>query len=557
MAFLPATPLPCVCLVVLDGWGLAEPGPGNAVSLAHTPVFDELWREHPHTTLTASGRAVGLPEGQMGNSEVGHLNLGAGSVVRQDLTRINDAVLDGVLSENPAIVHALTCSERVHLIGLVSDGGVHSSLAHLQALLELAGRLSVRDLVIHCFTDGRDTLPESGVEHVGLLERWCLELWPPGARGGVRVGSVIGRWYAMDRDRRWERIQAAYDLLVHGRAPHHEDTGVEAVLRAYDRGETDEFIAPTTVGEEGLIRPWDSVLCFNFRPDRVRELTRALAEPGFDETSPPAPSAHGDPPAHGDPLAHEHSSTPEELPGWEGRRGIEPVEQYTTLTEYEEEWSYPVAFPPQRPTATLAGVLAAAGATQLHVAETEKYAHVTYFFNGGEEAPHRGERRLLAPSPRDVPTYDLEPEMSARTVTDLFLEAWRERREGGFRFAVLNFANPDMVGHTGVIPAAVRAIETVDGCLREVVRAVLDAGGACLLTADHGNAEHMLEPDGSPHTAHTSNPVPLILTLPGVRLLQGEGILADVAPTVLALLGIPQPEEMSGRSLLLEPLGAR
>ncbi len=531
-------PLPCACLVVLDGWGLAPPGPGNAVSLARTPVFDELWETYPHTTLTASGRAVGLPEGQMGNSEVGHLNLGAGSVVRQDLTRIDDAVLDGVLSENPAIVHALTCSERVHLIGLVSDGGVHSSLRHLQAIVELAGRLSVRDLVIHCFTDGRDTLPESGVEHVGLVERWCLELWPPGALGRVRVASVVGRWYAMDRDRHWERVQAAYDLLVHGRAAHRVQTGVEAVLHAYDRGETDEFIAPTAVGEEGLIRPWDSVLCFNFRPDRVRELTRALAEPGF-----------GDPPTHG--------GAPEPLPGWEGRGGIQPVEQYTTLTEYEEGWSYPVAFPPQRPAVTLAGVLAGAGAPQLHVAETEKYAHVTYFFNGGEETPHKGELRRLAPSPREVPTYDLAPEMSARAVADLFLESWRKQRKGGFQFAVLNFANPDMVGHTGVIPAAVRAVETVDECLGEIVRAVLDAGGACLVTADHGNAEHMLEPDGSPNTAHTSNPVPLIVTLSGLRLLQGDGILADVAPSVLQLLGIPQPEEMSGRSLILEVGGGR
>ncbi|MGA2164050.1 MAG: 2,3-bisphosphoglycerate-independent phosphoglycerate mutase [Solirubrobacteraceae bacterium] len=551
-------PVPCACLIVLDGWGLADPGSGNAVSLARTPVFDGLWDSYPHTTLTASGRAVGLPEGQMGNSEVGHLNLGAGAVIRQDLTRINDAVLDGVLSENPAIVHALTCSERVHLIGLVSDGGVHSSLGHLQALVELAGRLSVRDLVIHCFTDGRDTPPESGVEHIALLERWCGELWPPGSRGRVRIGSVVGRWYAMDRDRRWERIQAAYDLLVHGRAPHHEETAVQAVRAAYERGETDEFIAPTTVGEEALIRPWDSVLCFNFRPDRMREIVRALAEPGF-----------GEQPTEGEASAREGSTVPagsgaeggsipggpppagELLPGWVGRRGIEPVDQLTTLAEYEEDWDYPIAFPPQRPTVTLAGVLATARASQLHVAETEKYAHVTYFFNGGDEAPYDGERRELAPSVRDVPTYDLSPEMSARAVTDRFLAAWREHPEGGFRFSVINFANPDMVGHTGVIPAAVRAIETVDACLREVVEAVLAAGGACLVTADHGNAEHMLEPDGSPNTAHTSNPVPLILTLGGVRLLQGEGILADVAPTVLALLGIPQPEEMSGRSLIL------
>jgi 2,3-bisphosphoglycerate-independent phosphoglycerate mutase len=526
--------VPCACLVVLDGWGLAEPGPGNAVSLAHTPVFDELWATYPHTTLTASGRAVGLPEGQMGNSEVGHLNLGAGSVVRQDLTRIDDAVLDGVLSENAAINHALTCSERVHMIGLVSNGGVHSSLGHLQALIELAGRLSVRDLVVHCFTDGRDTPPESGVEHVGLAERWCREFWPSGSPGRARVASVVGRWYAMDRDRRWERVQAAYDLLVHGRAAHHADTGVEAVRQAYARGETDEFIAPTSVGAEGLIRPWDSVLCFNFRPDRARELTRALAEPGF-----------------GDPFGGE------ELPGWEGRGGIQPVEQYTTLTEYEADWSYPVAFPPFRPAVTLASVLAGAHVPQLHVAETEKYAHVTYFFNGGEETPYERERRRLAPSPRDVPTYDLAPEMSARAVADLFLESWRERRDGGFRFAVLNFANPDMVGHTGVIPAAVRACETVDACLGEVVRAVLDSGGACLITADHGNAEHMLEPDGSPSTSHTSNPVPLIVTLHGLHLLADEGILADVAPTVLELLGLPQPREMSGRSLILGWEGSR
>jgi 2,3-bisphosphoglycerate-independent phosphoglycerate mutase len=515
-------PLPCACLVVLDGWGLAEPGPGNAVTLARTPVFDGLWETYPHTTLTASGRAVGLPEGQMGNSEVGHLNLGAGSVVRQDLTRINDAVIDGVLGENPAITRALTCSERVHLIGLVSDGGVHSSLGHLQAIVELAGRLGVADLVIHCFTDGRDTLPQSGVDYVGLLERWCLELWPPGARGRVRVASVVGRYYAMDRDRRWERVQVAYDLLVRGRAEHHAETAVQAVLEAYDRGETDEFIAATTVGEEGYIRPWDSVLCFNFRPDRVREITRALAEPGFGEDS-------------------------EELPGWQGRGGIEPVEQYTCLTQYEEDWDYPVAFLPERPTSTLAGVLAAAGARQLHVAETEKYAHVTYFFNGGEEAAYEGEERALAPSPRDVPTYDHKPEMSARRATDLFLGSWREQRP---RFAVINFANPDMVGHTGVVAAAVSAIETVDGCLGEVIRAVHDAGGACLVTADHGNAEHMLESDGSPNTAHTSNPVPLILTVPGLALAQKDGILADIAPTVLELLGIDQPAGMTGRSMI-------
>jgi 2,3-bisphosphoglycerate-independent phosphoglycerate mutase len=519
-------PVPCACLVVLDGWGLAEPGPGNAVSLARTPVFERLWEDYPHTTLTASGRAVGLPEGQMGNSEVGHLNLGAGSVVRQDLTRIDDAVLDGVLSENPVICRALTAAKRVHLIGLVSDGGVHSSLEHLQALLELASGLGVDELLVHCFTDGRDTLPRSGAGYVELVERCCRELWPDGAVCTARIASVVGRWYAMDRDHRWERVQAAYDLLVHGRAEHRTQTAVEAVLGAYERGETDEFIAPTAVGGEGCIRPWDSVLCFNFRPDRMREITRALAEPGFGDAHPP---------------------DGEQLPGWKGRGGIEPVEQYTTLTRYEEDWSYPVAFAPERPAATLAGVLAAAGASQLHVAETEKYPHVTYFFNGGEEAPHAGERRELAASPRDVPTYDLKPEMSARAATDLFVASWREERPS---FAVVNFANPDMVGHTGVIGAAVRAVETADGCLGEVVRAVHESGGACLVTADHGNAEHMLEPDGSPNTAHTTNPVPLIVTVPDVRLVPDDGILADVAPTVLDLLGVPQPEEMSGSSLI-------
>jgi 2,3-bisphosphoglycerate-independent phosphoglycerate mutase len=513
-------PVRCTCLVVLDGWGRAAAGPGNAVSLAHTPVFDKLWAEYPHTTLTACGRAVGLPDGQMGNSEVGHLNLGAGAVVRQDLTRINDVVVDGVLGQNPVICQALTGSERVHLIGLVSDGGVHSSLGHLQALIELAGELGTAELVIHCFTDGRDTLPDSGIDHVELLERWCRE-WP-GAEGKARVASVIGRFYAMDRDRRWDRVQAAYDLLVHGRSEHHAGTGAQAVRQAYERGETDEFIAATRVGEEGYIRPWDSVLCFNFRPDRMREITRALAEPGFGEG-------------------------PEELPGWQGRGGIEPVERYATLTQYEEDWSYPVAFPPERPSVTLGSVLAAAGAKQLHVAETEKYPHVTYFFNGGEERPYEGERRELVPSPRDVATYDEKPEMSASAAKDAFLRAWREEQP---RFAVVNFANPDMVGHTGVISAAVTAIETVDACLGELVAAVHEAGGACVVTADHGNADHMLEPDGSPNTAHSMNPVPLIVTVPGVSLLADDGILADVAPTVLELLGVNQPEAMSGRSLI-------
>ncbi|MCW3029320.1 MAG: 2,3-bisphosphoglycerate-independent phosphoglycerate mutase [Solirubrobacterales bacterium] len=500
-----------VCLVVLDGWGLAAPGPGNAVSLARTPVFDELWNGAPHTTLEACGRAVGLPDGQMGNSEVGHLNLGAGAVVRQDLVRIDDSIADGTLAANAALRGAFTGSERVHLLGLVSDGGVHSSLEHLRALIEMGRGLGAEDVVLHAFTDGRDTLPHAGAGYLAELDR----------TPGVRVGSVVGRYWAMDRDRRWDRTQRAYDLLVHGRAPHRSESGEEAVSDAYERGETDEFIEPTLVGEEARIRAGDSVICFNFRPDRMRQLTRALAEPGFGEGG-------------------------EALPGWEGRAGATPVRRLTTFSEYEEGWPYPVAFLPERPSTTLSAVLAARGATQLHVAETEKYAHVTYFFNGGEEAPLSGERRELVPSPRDVPTYDHKPQMSAPEAATAFVEAWLEERP---TFGIVNFANADMVGHTGVIEAAVQAVEAVDESLGRVLAAVRETGGVCVVTADHGNADHMLEPDGSPNTAHSLNPVPLIVTSPGLRLRHG-GVLADVAPTVLELLGISQPPQMTGRSLI-------
>jgi 2,3-bisphosphoglycerate-independent phosphoglycerate mutase len=349
----------------------------------------------------------------------------------------------------------------------------------------------------------------------------------------------------MDRDRRWERTQRAYDLLALGRGEHRAGSGTAAVEAAYARGETDEFIAPTLVGEEGAIRPGDSVVCFNFRPDRMRQITRALAEPGFGERmTKEGPAGESDPPAPPAPSS--------DLPGWRGRDGHPPVARYTTLTEYEEGWPYPVAFPPERPAATLAGVLAAAGARQLHVAETEKYPHVTYFFNGGREQPYAGERRELVPSVRDVPTYDHRPEMSARAAADAFTAVWGEDAP---RFGVINFANPDMVGHTGVISAAVRAVETVDGCLGDVVDAVHQSGGACVVTADHGNAEHMLEPDGSPNTAHSLNPVPLIVTVPEVRLV--DGVLADVAPTVLALLGIEQPPQMTGSSLIADIVSER
>jgi 2,3-bisphosphoglycerate-independent phosphoglycerate mutase len=500
-------PVPSCVLVVLDGWGLAPAGPGNAVSLADTPVMDALWDSYPHTTLTACGRAVGLPEGQMGNSEVGHLNLGAGAVVMQDLTRIDLAVERGALSSNEVLRAAFTAAPRVHLIGLVSDGGVHSGWAHLEGLIRLGAELDVEDLVLHAFTDGRDTLPHSGAGFLEQVEAWMRDA------GRGRIGSVVGRYYAMDRDRRWDRVQLAYDLLVHGRAEHSAATAPEAARGAYERGETDEFIRPVLVGAEAMIRPGDSVFGFNFRPDRMREITRALAEPGFADVE---------------------------------RAGSSVIELYATMTEYEEGWPYPVAFRPEHPSVTLPLVIAERGQRQLHVAETEKYPHVTYFFGGGAEAPCPGERRELVPSPRDVATYDLKPEMSAREAAAAFVKAWREDRP---TFGIINFANPDMVGHTGVIPAAVRAVQTADGRLGEVVRAVHASGGACVITADHGNCDHMLEPDGSPNTAHSLNPVPLIVTVPGLTLRSG-GVLADVAPTVLQLLGIEQPAAMTGVSLI-------
>ena len=494
-----------VCLVVLDGWALAEPGPGNAVELASTPVFDELWERWPHTTLTTWGPAVGLPEGQMGNSEVGHLNLGAGAIVKQDLLRIDEAIEDGSFAANDTLRAALAGRGRVHLMGLVSAGGVHASTDHLRALIELADTAGAADVAIHAFSDGRDTNPHSGAGYLAELEA--------GLPQRARVATVTGRYYAMDRDRRWDRTKLAWDALVHGEAGFRAESGEAAVRAAYERGETDEFIKPTLVGEEGRIRDGDSVVFFNFRPDRARQLSRALGERDFHEFD----------------------------------RGEAPGVTLTTLTEYQEDWDYPVAFPPARPETTLASTLAERGIDQLHVAETEKYAHVTYFFNGGEEDPYDGEERKLVDSPRDVATYDLKPEMSASAAADAFVNGWAERDYG---FGIINFANPDMVGHTGVIEAAVSATECVDGCLGRVVEAVEASGGACVITADHGNADHMLEPDGSPNTAHSLNPVPLLVTA-DVGSLRDGGILADVAPTVLALMGQEQPSAMTGRSLLV------
>jgi 2,3-bisphosphoglycerate-independent phosphoglycerate mutase len=491
-----------ICLVVLDGWGIAEPGPGNAVDLAHTPVFDGLWSDWPHTKLAASGRAVGLPDGQMGNSEVGHTNLGAGRVVRQDLVRIDEDIETGAFAQNPAFLAAFERARgsALHLVGLLSDGGVHSHISHLQALIAAAGAAGVERVYVHAFTDGRDVSPTSGA---GFAEQI------PG------IVTISGRYWAMDRDRRWDRVKRAYDAIVHGQG-EFAGSAVAALRAAYAAGVTDEFIPPTVIGDPrvGRIHADDAVIFFNFRPDRARELTRSLIEPGFDEFD----------------------------------RGQDPPRPYfVQMTEYSEEFAAPIAYPPESLTEVLADVLAAEGIGQLHVAETEKYPHVTYFFDGGSEHLRAGEEWSLVDSPRDVATYDLAPAMSAVAITDVLCE---RLAEGGLGFLLINFANPDMVGHTGVISAAVEAVEVADSCLGRVLAAVEAAGGVTLVTADHGNAEEMLAADGSPQTAHTTNPVPLVLTKHGVTL-RNDGRLADIAPTVLSLLGVAIPVSMTGRSLIV------
>ncbi len=505
-------PVGSLALVILDGWGLAEPGPGNAISLAETPTFDALWERCPHTTLSASGRDVGLPDGQMGNSEVGHLNLGAGSVVKQDLARIDDAIADGSFFENEVLRAACERAVesprgRLHLIGLVSDGGVHSGWEHIEACIELAAREGVPDLVLHALTDGRDTSPSGGPAYLEEVSRWL--------QSAGRFGTVGGRYYGMDRDHRWERTKLAYDAIVHARGPHADDA-IAAVRDSHEAGETDEFVKPTVIGDYDGVADGDVIITFNFRPDRMRQIVAALGDPGLRRLRARRCRA----------LRRDDD---DRVPARAG-----PTRSPSRRASRRRRW-------PRRS--------AAAGGAQLHVAETEKYAHVTYFFNGGREAEWEGEERRLVDSPRDVPTYDHKPEMSANAAADAFCEAWSRPRARAYRFGIINFANPDMVGHTGDIPAATKAIETVDGCLARIVAAVHARGGACLITADHGNADHMLEPDGSPNTAHTTNPVPLIATVEGIELDEG-GILADVSPTALALLGIEQPAAMTGRSLI-------
>jgi 2,3-bisphosphoglycerate-independent phosphoglycerate mutase len=478
---------PLVALVILDGWGIAPQGPGNAIELAETPVFDRLWRDYPHAQLVASGEAVGLPDGQMGNSEVGHLTIGSGRILFQDLVRVNRAIESGELFANEALRGAFERGENVHLLGLVSHGGVHSHLDHLQALLTFAPEKTW----IHAFTDGRDVSPHSAVNDLAELPV-------------DRIATVAGRYYAMDRDKRWDRTERALRAIVNGDGEHADDP-VAAVQASYDRGITDEFIEPVVIdGRPRLDPAKDSAIFFNFRPDRARQLSEKLGALGVD---------------------------------------------LTTMTRYRDDFGFPVAFPEHVVDHTLAEILSEHGIRQLHAAETEKYAHVTYFLDGGREEPFAGEDRILVDSPRDVPSYDHKPEMSAPEVAD---RVARAIDEDGYGFVVVNFANPDMVGHTGVIPAVVQAVETTDACLGRVVDAIGRAGGASLVIADHGNAERLLQDDGvSPHTAHTTNPVPVILTAAGVKLRDGE--LADVAPTLLALLGLEPPAQMSGTKLVQMP----
>lgn len=503
-----------VLLAILDGFGCAPPGPGNAVDLAATPVFDRIRSQFPYTELTASGVAVGLPAGQMGNSEVGHLNIGAGRVVRQSLTHVQSRIDDGSFFEDPKLLAAIAAAKggTLHLLGLVSDGGVHSDLRHLLALIELARRRGVGRLRVHAFTDGRDSAPDGGLGYLGEVEEALASSGLDAA-----IATVTGRYWAMDRDRRWQRTERAFEAIVCARAPHAAASGVAAVAEAYQRGETDEFIEPTVVGSHAGVVDGDSVVFFNFRADRARQLTEAL------------------------------------LPGrqFDGfARCASPLIRFCSLMEYDPEFQVPFAFALPNLDDCLAEVVSRGGLRQYHTAETEKYAHVTYFFNAQREEPFEGEERLLVPSPK-VATYDLKPEMSAVELTD---SAVARILQGSDDFVLLNYANPDMVGHTGVLSAAVSACEAADAGLGRLLEAVAARGGATLVIADHGNAEQMLTPSGQPHTAHTTNPVPCVLVtddpaLQAVRLREG-GALSDVAPTVLELLGLPQPEAMTGRSLI-------
>jgi 2,3-bisphosphoglycerate-independent phosphoglycerate mutase len=507
-----------VLLVVLDGWGYREEREGNAIAMASTPTWDTLWTRQPRTLLQASGLAVGLPQGQMGNSEVGHLNLGAGRVVPQDIVRIDTSIRDGSFFQNDVF---LDVCQRVkgrggtlHLTGLIGNGGVHAVDRHLFALIDLAARLEMPKVAIHALLDGRDTLPRSALRFMEETIDYAADR--------AQVASLGGRYYGMDRDKRWERTRLWYDAMVRGVGPTTSDP-VQAIREAYDRGETDEFIRPMVVVRDGQpvapVRNGDGIIFFNYRADRMRQIVRALTQPGFDGFD-----------------VHDR-----------------PRVDVATMTMYDETFSAPVAFPPFSLARIVAEVLADVGRTQFRTAETEKYAHVTYFFNGGFETPYKGEVRELVPSQK-VATYDLAPEMSAPGVTDVLCRALESREHD---FILCNYANGDMVGHTGVIPAAIKAVETVDRCLARVLASAARVDARVIVTADHGNCEMMIDPEtGGPHTAHTTNPVPLVIVDPdGERPLRGGGALCDVGPTILAMLGVEKPAEMTG--IDLRDLGAR
>ena len=494
----------------MDGFGLSDAADGNAVKAAATPRLDEFFREFAHTTLQASGLDVGLPAGQMGNSEVGHTNIGAGRVVFQDLPRITKSIADGDFFRNPAYCHAMdACLEKgtsLHLMGLLSDGGVHSHLDHLFALLQMAKDKGLTKVYIHAFLDGRDVSPTSGADFVAQTVEKCREV------GVGKIATVMGRYYAMDRDKRWDRVEMAYDAMVYGEGSTFNPVPVAAVKDSYAAGVTDEFVEPVVCDRDGTISDNDSVIFFNFRPDRAREITRTLVDPDFDGFT----------------------------------RQIFPL-TFVCNTEYDASMpNVEVAFPRTSVRNGLGEYLSQMGMTQLRIAETEKYAHVTFFFNGGSETVFPGEDRVLVPSPK-VATYDLQPEMSAYEVCDKCVE---RIESGAYDVIILNFANCDMVGHTGVFDAAVKAVETVDTCVGKVVDATLKMGGIAMITADHGNAEQMTEPDGSPMTAHTTNPVPFILCGAGTELRKGR--LCDIAPTILDVMGLAVPEEMNGHTLIVK-----
>ena len=498
-------------LIILDGYGLGDPAGCNAIQAAHTPYLDHLFQTCPHCALSASGLDVGLPDGQMGNSEVGHTNIGAGRVVFQDLPRIHLAIEDGSFFENPvlaSVMDACAANDRaLHLLGLLSDGGVHSHITHLWALLRMAKERGVLRVYIHGFLDGRDVSPTSGKQFVADCLAQCRTI------GLGRLGTVMGRYYAMDRDSRWDRVETAYNAMVFGQGEWTDDP-VSAIEASYAAGTTDEFLSPLLCDRDARIRPGDGVIFFNFRPDRAREITRALVDPDFS--------------------------------GFLRKNGVFPL-SFACMTEYDATMpNVSVAFPRVPLDQIFGEYISRLGMTQLRIAETEKYAHVTFFFNGGQEAVFPGEDRVLIPSP-GVATYDLKPEMSAYEVAE---EAARRIRSGAYDVIILNFANCDMVGHTGVYAAAVKAAEAVDAGVEQVVSATFDRGGVAIVTADHGNAEQMQDAGGAPHTAHTTNPVPFLICGADVQLRR-DGRLADIVPTMLDLMGLEQPAEMTGRSLIL------